>query len=46
MPRSLSSHSRRLRTRDALETLRRRVLPVVLAALVGALATVAILGGV
>jgi uncharacterized protein involved in exopolysaccharide biosynthesis len=40
MARSLAAHSRRLAARDTLETIRRRVLPFVLAALVGVLAAV------
>lgn len=46
MARSLSAHSRRLAARDALETIRQRVLPFVLAAILGALMTVLFIGGV
>lgn len=46
MARSLSAHSRRLRARDALEIIRQRVLPVVLAALAGAVITASVLGGI
>lgn len=43
---SLASHARRRRRQRAVETIRRRVLPLVLAALVGALTAALALGGV
>lgn len=42
---SLSAHSRRLRVRRAYETIRTRVLPVVLVAVAGVLAGFALAGG-
>lgn len=46
MARSLTAHSRRLAAREALETIRQRVLPLVWAAILGALMTMLFIGGV
>lgn len=45
MARSLAAHSRRLAIRDVLEQLRYRVLPLVLAAAIGAMVSAGLLAG-